>query len=534
MNEPRRAGSTPSEDGRLDSWKEIASHLKVSVRTAQRWERTEQLPVRRHRHAALSSVFAYRSQLDAWWNSRPDLRRAPVVPAPAPPSIAVLPFVNLNRDDKNEILSDGLTEELINALTRLEGLHVVARTSAFQFKDKPGDVREVGARLGVQTILEGSVRRTGDRLRVTAQLIDVADGCHLWSERVDRRMQDLFEVQEEIARTIVETLRVKLVGGPVTRPYTKDLETYALYLEGRYHFNTRTRRGLEKAIECFEQALARDAGMALAWTGVADCHSALGPLADVPADETLRRAKTAILKALEIDDRLAEAHASLAFITGAYEYNWSSADRHFRRALELNPDSAIAHIWYAAVTLAPQARHEEAELHLRRACELDPLSPVALGARGMHRLTLRQADAAISAIGRALELDPAYPWACRALGEAYLLKEMHGEAAAAFARIEAPVYAAGFLGYCYARSGREREARQLFHTLEHSGSASLACQLAILCLGLGDRDAALNWLGRALDARCMGMQWLRVEPIWDPLRRDTRFTALLKRMDLIE
>ena len=189
--------------GRLNSWKEIAAYLGVSARTAQRWEKLESLPAQRHKHEVLSSVFAYRSELDAWWHSRPDLQAvSQEVPAPAR-SIAVLPFINLNRDEENEILSDGITEELINALSQVQGLQVVARTSAFHFKGKTDDIRTVGTRLGVQTILEGSLRRSGDRLRVTAQLINVADGYHLWSERFDHRMTDLFDLQEEIADAIV-------------------------------------------------------------------------------------------------------------------------------------------------------------------------------------------------------------------------------------------------------------------------------------------------------------------------------------------
>jgi TolB-like protein len=518
--------------GWLNSWKEIAAYLDVSVRTAQRWERTESLPARRHKHTALSSVFAYRSELDAWWHSRPDLQRLSQESQAAGPSTAVLPFVNLNRDEENEILSDGLTEELINALARVEGLKVVARTSAFHFKGKTGDVRTVGARLGVRTILEGSVRRAGDRLRIMAQLVNVADGCHLWSERFDRRMTDLFDVQEEIARAIVGALRIKLAGGRVTRQYSPDLEAYAVYLEGRYHCNRRTRQGFLKAAECFERALARDTRMAPAWAGLADCHAFLGPLAGIPAEEALRKAKAAALKALEIDGSLPEPHCSLGFVAALYEHDWAAAEGHFRRALELHPDHADSHLWYGGHVLGPLARLEEAEIHTRRACDLDPLSPAVISALGALWLMLRQSDRAISACHRALELDPGYPWAHRWLGEAYLLKGMYDQAARAFSRSEAPGVAAGFLGYCYARSGREPEARRLLRELEQAGSLWLADQIAALHLGLGDEGAALDWLHKACQGRSMAVHWLKVEPIWDPLRPDPRFTAILQEMGL--
>ena len=519
-------------DRRLSSWKEIAAYLGVSVRTAQRWERTESLPARRHKHEVLSSVFAYPSELDVWWHSRPDLQRLSREARVASPSTAVLPFINMNRDEENEILSDGLTEELINALTRVEGLQVVARTSAFQFKGKSADIRTVGRRLGVQTILEGSLRRAGDRLRVTAKLINVADGCHLWSERFDRRMTDLFDLQEEIARAIVEALRVKLGRGRITTQYSRDLEAYALYLEGRYHCNRRTRTGFLKAVECFEQILARDGRMAQAWAGLADCHAFLGPLAGIPAEEALPRAKATALKALEIDSSLPDAHCALGFVAAVFEYDWPCAEGHFRSALDLHPGHANSHLWYGGHVLAPLARLQEAAIHARRALELDPLSPPAMSSLGASWLMLRQPDQAVSACKRALELDPGYPLAHRWLGEAYLLTDMYDQAACAFSKIEAPVIAAGFLGYCHAHRGRQDEARRVLRELEQAVRPSAACQIAILHLGLGDKDAALDWLHKACEERSMGVHWLKVEPIWDPLRGDPRFTDVLKELRL--
>lgn len=521
---------------RLNSWKEIAAHLGVSVRTAQRWERTGSLPVRRHRHAAADSVFAYRQDLDAWWDSRPHLRQQPPEDVPMVASIAVLPFANLNRDVETEIFSDGLTEELINALAQVAGMRVVARTSAFHFKGKTGDARAIGARLGVGTILEGSVRRSQDRLRIIAQLISAADGCHLWSQRYDRRMQDVFQLQEEIARGIVEALRVSFSGNRITRPYGSDPEAYTLYLEGRHQWNKRTRPGILKAVECFKSAVARDAGMAPAWAGLADCYAMLPPYGEMPAAEALRQARGAARKALEIDDKLAEAHVALAFATAVYEFDWAGAETRFRRALDLNSNYAYAHLLYAAVVLAPTMRLDEALTHQRRACELDPLSAVTMSAMGAALMMVRQFDEVISTCRQALELDPAYPWAYRWLGEACLLKGVLDKAEDALSRIEAPMVATGFLSYCYARTDRAPQARHLLRQLEEKSSRNpmLALQVAVGHLGLGDRDLALDWLHRALDARAVGIYWLNIEPIWDVLRSDPRFTALLTRLRLAD
>lgn len=519
--------------GQLNSWKEIAGYLGVSIRTAQRWERAEGLPARRHKHEVLSSVYAHPQELDAWWQSRPDLQENNE-DGETVASTAVLPFVNLNRDEEGEILGDGLTEELINALTRVVGLQVVARTSAFQFKGKNVDVRTVGRRLGVQTILEGSLRRAGDRIRVTAQLIKVADGCHLWSERFDGRMTDLFDVQEEMARAIVAALRVKLGTGRITPEYGRDVEAYSLYLEGRYHCNRRTRTGFLKAVECFERALGRDDRMAAAWAGLADCHAFLGQLAGISLMEAGPRAKAAALKALEIDDTLPDSHCTLGFLAAVLDYDWQGAEAHFRRALQLHPQHAASHLWYGGHVLAATGRLEEAAVHARRAWELDPLSPPAMSSVGAAWLMLRQPDQAVSACQKTLEVDPCYPLAYRWMGEAYLLKEMYPEAEEAFARVEAPVIAQGFLGYCHARNGREKEARQILRQLEGVEMFSTALQIAAVHMGLGEADAALRWLETACQERSMGVHWLKVEPIWDPLRSHARFGAVLEAMNLGE
>lgn len=520
-------------DRLLSSWKEIATHFGVSPRTAQRWERAEGLPVRRHKHEVLSSVFAYASELDAWWHGRPDIQSTPPHGRAPARSIAVLPFVNLNRDEKGEILSDGLTEELINALAQVEGLHVVARTSAFHFKGRDGDIREVGAILGVQTVLEGSLRRSDARLRVHAQLINVADGYHTWSRRFDRDVKDLFDLEEELARSIVDALQVKLDHQRITGPDAMDPLAFELCLEGRYHSNRRTRAGFLKAVECFKQAIARDSSMGRAWAGLATCHAFLGQLAGIAAEESLPRAKAAALKALTIDESLPDARCAIGFVAAVLEYDWPTATGHFRRALECSPDHADSHLWFAGHVLAPMGFLKEAAYHADRACQLDPLSPPALAGLGGSRLMSRLPDEAIAACGQALELDPGYPFALRFLGEAYVIEDRIQDALEAFSIIEAPVIADGFRAFCLARSGRQSDARRLLREIELRQGPSMALQAAAAHLGLGDMDSAFTSLGKACQERSMGVHWLSVEPFWDPLRTDSRFAGLLARLNLV-
>lgn len=520
---------------RLNSWKEIAAYLSVSVRTAQRWEETENLPAHRHRHAAQDSVFAYRSELEAWWNNRPPATGTPRKEAAAQ-LIAVLPFVNLNGDKEHDVFSDGLTEELINALAQVEGLRVVARTSAFHFKGRTDDVRAIGSRLGVQTILEGTVRQADDRLRITAQLINAADGCHLWSRQYSRRMHDVLELQEEIARAVVDELRIRFAGNRITRQHSSDPETYTLYLEGLHQWNKRTRPGILKAVECFQQVLSRDAGMAPAWAGLANCYAMLPAYGAMPAGEALRHTRDAVRKALAIDENLAEAHVVLGFATAVYDFDWPSAESHFRRGLDLNPNYAYAHLLYSGVVLGPTGRLEEALIHQQSASELDSVSAVTAAATGACWLMLRRFEEAISACERALTFDATYPWAYRWLGEAWFMKGMYDRAEDAFSKIAEPVFAAGFLGSCYARTNRESLARKLLRQLEdQSGSCPmLAIQPAVLHLGLGEVDAALGWLHKACDAHATGVHWLKVEPVWDILRPDRRFTDVLRRLRLAD
>ena len=527
--------ATPAKPGpdRLASWKEIAAHLGVTVRTAQRWERFEGLPVHRQMHATLASAYAVGSELDAWRAARPDPRAPAKGRSRASRSIAVLPFANLTRDLETEILADGLTEELISTLAQVPGLGVVARTSVFYFKDKNVDIREVGAKLGVDSVLEGSVRKIGGRIRVVAQLIDARSGLHVWSEPFESGRPDLLSLQQDLAHAVAGTLRATLAStdGPV-RGRRGESSGYGLYLEGMYYWNRRTPAGFLKAVECFERVVEDDPRMAPAWAALAECYGNASAASTLAPDEGRKKAVRAARTALELDPSLAEAHVSLGGLAAVHAFDWKDAESHFLRALELKPHLAPAHLFYAALVLAPAGRLAEAEVHQTAASDLDPLSPPVVNATGMLRLMLRQYDRAAAAFRASLDLDPDYPWANRGLGEVHLLQGRYREAVAPLSKVEMPGQAAGFLGYCYARLGLEGEARQLLTRLEHSGYASVSYQIAVLHLGLDDIDAAFHWLDRACADRSTGVMWLPVDPIWDAVRSDGRFASVVASMGL--
>ena len=455
-------------------------------------------------------------------------------------SIAVLPFVDLSQEHDQEYFCDGITDELINALAKVEGLHVVSRTSAFQFKGKASDIRKIGEQLNVESVLEGSVRKAGNRLRITAQLVKAADGYHLWSGTYEREMKDVFAIQEEISRAIVNALRVPLAGqrgrrlveGPAA-----NLEAYSLYLRGRYYWNKRTQAGLKKSIEYFEQALAGEPVYAAAWAGLADSYALLASYGESPPREAMPKAKTAALKALEIDDTLAQAHVSLAFVRSFYDWDWAAAEREYQRAIELNPGYATAHHWYSGC-LRAMGRVEEALAEIQRAQQLDPLS-LAIG-RDLGR-TLRsgrQPVRAVEQFRKVLELDPSFPSGYVHLGMAYEDQRMYPEALAAFQKATllpgGNPFATGALGHCYAASGQSGQARKLLDELEGLSRQRYvsAISRAVIYIGLGEKDAAFKWLERACQEHDPWLGWLNADPIFDSLRADRRFPELLKKVRL--
>ncbi len=455
-------------------------------------------------------------------------------------SIAVLPFANMSADPENDYFSDGMAEELLNALTRIRGLHVAARTSCFAFKNRNEDVRTITQQLDVGTVLEGSVRKSGSRLRITAQLIDARNGYHLWSETYDREMVDIFEIQEDISRSIVGALEVKLAHGnerPVIERRTDDLQAYNLYLKGRYRWNQRTDAGLRGASACFEEAIRRDPDYALAHAGLADALTLQG-IAEyglLPPSVAMPRAKQAAQRALELDPRMAEPHTTLGHIAGFYDWRWVEAEREFRRSIELKPDYAFAHHWYALL-LAAQARHDEAIAAEHRALELEPLSLIINKNVGTIYYYARRYAESIEQYRRALELAPDFTRTRLYIGLAHVAE---GAYDAAFAEYDRALTLSGrnsvvlaAIGHAQAMAGDRAAAAAVLDEFEQRRAADEyvpAFNSALVHAGLGDVGAACDWLERALAERSSWIVSLKVEPALDRLRGHARFEELVRR-----
>ncbi|HXY69278.1 MAG TPA: protein kinase [Gemmatimonadales bacterium] len=460
------------------------------------------------------------------------------------PSIAVLPFSNPGRESDAEIFSDGIAEELTNALSRLDGLRVVARASAFAFKGRQEDARDIGRQLGVGTVLEGSVRRSGPRVRVTAELVNVADGYRLWSETYDRTVDDVFAIQDEIAGAIANVLEAKLLGAPkayAQEPARKgDPKAYEHYLRGRHLWNRRTTSALEQSVEEFERALAIDAGHAPARAAIADCYVILGVYSHRPPDEVMPKARDAAEQALALDPSLAEAHTSLACVRALYEWDWGAADALFRRAIAYNPQYATAHQWYAMNCLVPQGRFAEAQAELDRALALDPLSLAVHISVGLHRFYARDLAAAAAELEKTLTLNAEFGAAHYFLGHAYVAMGRYDEATAPLERAvslqgsSAETMAA--LATAHALGYRRAEAEVLLADLERRARESYVSPalLAQVQLALGDQAAALDRLEQAAERRAADVVWLKVHPIYDPIRGHPRFRKLLETTKLGE
>jgi TolB-like protein/Tfp pilus assembly protein PilF len=363
-----------------------------------------------------------------WRGRRPAERQAETGDAI---SVAVLPFANMSPDEQNEYFSDGMTEELINALVKVEGLRVPARTSVFALKGAGLDIHEIGERLGVDHVLEGSVRKAGDQIRITAQLVKVDDGFHLWSESYDRRMDDVFAIQEEIAQAIVGNLRIRLEGskgGTLVAGPTENLEAYNLYLQGRHQWNRRTADGLEKAIDLFQRAVEADSGFALAWSGLADSYLISPDYRGSPKEEVYPKAKEAAMKALAADDSLAEAHTSLAQVLYYHDHDWDAAEREFQRALELNPRYATTHHWYGLFLMKARNRPDDCIAHFRQAELLDPLSRIIKSGLGTQLYEIGRFDEGIEKNREVIQLDPDFAGAHGNLAKGLLGKQMFEEA----------------------------------------------------------------------------------------------------------
>ena len=455
-------------------------------------------------------------------------------------AIAVLPFANSSADPENEYFSDGMTDELITALSKVEGLRVASRTSVFAFKNLREDVRSIGARLDVSAVLEGAVRKSGNRLRISVQLISVADGRMLWSERFDREMADVFAVQDEIAGTIVRTLRSTLLGDlgdPTPVRYTENVRAYSLYLKGRFWWNRRTQTDIAEGIKYFEQAIAEDPGYALAYSGLADSYALDLDYRGVPVAEGMERARREARKAIELDESLAEAHTSLAWVTFIYDWDWAGAEREFSRAIQLNPRYGTARQWYAWF-LAAMGRFEEGLAEARISVELDPASVSIRRSLGWLQYYAGQHELALECLKRALAMNPTAEETHRTIGLVLLQQGKYDEAEAAFrealANTENAVMAFAGLGHVAARRGDLQESRRILAELHQRARSSYVSPVAFtgLYVALGEHDAAFEWLEQAYRERRGWMAYLNIEPLLEGLRPDPRFRRLVERMRL--
>lgn len=454
--------------------------------------------------------------------------------AAAAPSIAVIPFANLSPDAANEYFSDGLTDELIDALSHVEGLQVASRTSAFSFKGKPAQVGDIAARLKVATVLEGSVRRDGPRLRLTAQLVDARDGYHLWSQTYERELKDVFAVEAELARSIVATLRPRLLPQTKGAPPTEDLEAHDLFLRGRYFANRRTPDSLRKAISLFEQAIARDPRYAIAYSGLADAYVLLVQYAGAPAKEMMAKARASAERALALNPDTAQAHAALGLILRG-EFDWTGSEAEFRRALALEPGDAEAHLWYGTL-LTTMGRLEEARPQFELASRLDPTSVTISVNLALAFVRDGNYQRAIEQARKTLELDPGASVAHFALALTYLQQRKFAEAQQEFNLSEqgglGPFL--GFRGVIYASRGKTAEARKVRAALDDlSRPVSYRdFNRATIDIALGELDRAFAELDAAIAQRDIPVVSLKTDPMFDPLRKDARFGKLIEKMRL--
>ncbi len=457
-------------------------------------------------------------------------------------SIAVLPFQNRSTESDTEYLSDGLAESLIYRLSQLPKLKVSPTSSVSHYKGKEIDPVKVGQELGVNAVLSGRIVQRGDNLTISAELVDVRYNKLLWGEQYDRKMSDLLQTQREIAHEIVEKLKLKVSGEEkgLAKHYTESNEAYQLYLRGRFYWNKRSEEGMQKSLEYFQQAIERDPNFALAYSGLADTYDLLGASdasGGMPPNEAMPKAKAAALKALEIDDTLAEAHVSLAHVKYYYDCDWAAAEREYKRAIELNPNYPTAHQWYA-VYLMSAGRFDEALAQNRRAQELDPLSLPINMTLGWVLLNARQYDQSVEQLRKTLEMDPNFILTHHRLGLVYEQKGKYDEAIAEFRQVlnlsaGKPLGIAA-LAHAYALSGKRAEAQRTLAELQEISKRRYVspASIALIYAALGDKDQAFAWLEKADKERDANLARLTVDPRFDSLRSDPRFVDLERRIGI--
>jgi len=472
------------------------------------------------------------------WQIFPQKEPAPLQPQKL--SIAVLPFEDLSPNKDQEYFCDGMADELINRLTNIESLRVPARTSAFSFKGKGLDIREIGEKLEVENVLEGSIRKAGNKLRITIQLVNAADGYPLWSEKYERDEEDIFALQDEISLAIVDKLKIKLLREnkvKVVKRHTKVPEAYNLYLKGHFYVNKMTEDTIKIGIEYFEKAIEKDPSYALAYLGLAKAYDMYASLGLMPPKEAWPIVKLEVMKALKIDETLAEAHLLLADIKFLWDWDWESSEREFIKAIELNPRLTDAHHWYAFYLMA-MGRHEEAIAEIKHALELDPLSIDINRSVGVMLYNAREYDQAIEQYRNTLKLDPNFIQARIGLGTAYMQKRMYKEAILEFQKLadskDGSHTALVPLASTYALSGKTREAEKILEDLRKQDNERYISpyQIASIYIALNDKDQAFEWLEKAYKEHSSWLAYLKVQPHLDKIRSDTRFKALLKKMGL--
>ncbi|MBN1831642.1 MAG: protein kinase [Deltaproteobacteria bacterium] len=456
------------------------------------------------------------------------------------PSLAVLAFTNMSADKENEYFCDGLSEEIINALCNVRELKVVARTSAFAFKGKEVDIRAVGEKLNVGTVLEGSVRKSGQRLRITAQLINVEDGYHIWSGQFDREMKDIFDIQEEISLSIVDQLKLNLLKGEkekILKRHTEDPEAYELYLKGLHFWRRRYERGLQKSLQYFQLAAEKDPGYTLPHVGIANAFGILGVYAFMPPDPAYTRARAAANKALEIDPELAEVYASLGWISMWYDRDWPAAETHFKKAIRMKPDYPEAHLWYGNL-LACMGRADDSIQEMRKGKELEPLEPAPPTHVGWALYFARRFDESIEELREVMASDPEFSLPYMVLSGNFMAKKMWSEAIDAsqkFVELSAgSVISLSFLGVAYGLAGMKDEALRILERLDELSKDHYVGPFfrAYVWTALGEKDKALENLEKAYEGKESFMAWIKVWPSIDNLRSEPRFQALLTKMNL--
>lgn len=459
----------------------------------------------------------------------------------SPNSIAVLPFAHLSNDPDDEYFCDGLAEELINALSRVDDLKVVARTSAFSFKGKNIDIAQVGAILNVNNVVEGSVRKFGERMRINVQLINTADGYNIWSDKYDTEMRDIFDVQDEISRSVVKALKTKLLGAE-EKPHeilesfeelkqnAHDVEAYKHYLRGRFFLNKFTPDNFYKALDCFNEALAIDPNYPDAYAGLADTQMMLTEMGPVPPHEAMPKAKEAALKALDLDNELSEAHSSLALVQQDYEYDFEAAEKSYLRSIELNPNSSLAHQGYALL-LAQLGRHDEAREEFKQALAVDPLSVVGNWVYSFGLFMARRYDRCIEQANRALELDPNFPAAYLSLAFAYHMKGGYAESVEAYAKcneLGGSVETAKIIRESFCNGGWQGFLQTM--AAPDGPFGITAYIVAVTRAALGDAEGAIDKLEESFERREPHIVMMKVDPRFDDIRDHMRFKTLIEKL----